>query len=384
MTIDPRPVVIAAARSPIAASGGRLSGCTVEDLAGPVIGEVLSRGLPGEAMGPGSIDAVLLGNCMGPGGNVARVSALAAGLSVDTAALTIDQQCSSGLAAVVAGAALVQADGGAVIAGGVESASTAPLRMWRDEEAGEPRPYERAPFTPTGWPDPDMGVAADLLAEQRGISRARQDEYAARSHERAVRSQQQGIYEGELVDILGVRVDDRPRTAFDAERLARFPAAFRDGGSVTAANSCGINDGCAAIVVVDPELHDRHALPGMRILSTAIVGVDPQLPGLGIVPAARTALQRAGLGWHDIDVIEFNEAFAAQILACCDELGIDDARVCAQGGALALGHPWGASGAVLITRLFSQLVVQQSGRVGLAAIAGGGGQGVAVVVERCP
>jgi acetyl-CoA C-acetyltransferase len=119
-------------------------------------------------------------------------------------------------------------------------------------------------------------------------------------------------------------------------------------------------------------------------VSSAVVGVDPQLPGLGIVPAARRALNQAGLRWDDIDVIEFNEAFAAQILACCDELGIQDSRVCPQGGALALGHPWGASGAVLMTRLFSQLVLQQEGRVGLAAIAGGGGQGVAVVVERCP
>lgn len=376
MSIDARPVVIAAARSPIAASGARLSGCTVEQLAAPVVARVAAAGAPLDSIG-----TIILGNCMGPGGNVARVCGLAAGLPVEAVALTVDQQCSSGLAAIVSGAAHVQAHGGAVVAGGVESASTAPVRMWRGEE---PRPYERAPFTPAGWPDPDMGVAADLLAEQRGISRARQDEYAVRSHERAVLAQQQGAFEAEIVEVAGVRMDDRPRPGFDVARLSRFPAAFREGGSVTAANSCGINDGCAAIALVDPAQHTRSQAPGLRILSSAMAGVEPQLPGLGIVPAARLALQRAGLDWSDVDVIEFNEAFAAQILACCDELAIDDSRVCPQGGALALGHPWGASGAVLMTRLFSQLVVQRAGRVGLAAIAGGGGQGVAVVVERCP
>jgi len=381
VTVDRRPVVVAAARSPIAASGGRLSGCTADRLAAPVLSEVAGWSAHG---GEGTPGAVVLGNCMGPGGNVARVSALAAGFPVDAAALTIDQQCSSGLAAVVVGAALVQTQGGVVIAGGVESASTAPLRMWRADGGVETQPYERAPFTPSGWPDPDMGVAADVLAEQRGISRARQDEYAARSHERAVQSQQAGLFEAEIVEVDGVRRDDRPREGFGVERLARFPAAFREDGSVTAANSSGINDGCAAIAIVDHEQRDRTRIPGLRILSAAMAGVDPQVPGLGIVPAAQQALQRAGLEWRDIDVIEFNEAFAAQILACCDELGIDDSRVCPQGGALALGHPWAASGAVLMTRLFSQLVIQHAGRVGLAAIAGGGGQGVAVVVERCP
>lgn len=380
MTIDRRPVVIAAARSPIAAAGGRLAGCTVEQLAAPV----LSRVATAVDVGAGDLQAVVLGNCMGPGGNVARISSLAAGLSEDVAALTVDQQCSSGLAAIVTGAALVQAHGGAVVAGGVESASTAPVRMWRGEDGGPGRPYERAPFTPAGWPDPDMGVAADLLAEQRRIPRTRQDEYAARSHQRAVQAQQAGLLDAEIVEIAGVRVDDRPRAGFDPVRLSRFPAAFREGGSVTAANSCGVNDGCAAVTLIDHEQYARDTVPGLRILSSAVAGVDPQMPGLGIVPAASRALLRAGLQWHDIDVVEFNEAFAAQILACCDELGIDDARVCPQGGALALGHPWGASGAILMTRLFSQLVDQEAGRFGLAAIAGGGGQGVAVVVQRCP
>lgn len=374
MSPDRQPVIIAAARSPIAASGGRLADLVVDDLAAPVISAV-SMNVP--------VDLVVLGNCMGPGGNVARVSALAAGLSPAVAAFTVDQQCASGLGAVAAAASHIAAQGGVAVAGGVESASTAPVRM-RVERAGEaPVAYRRAPFAPAGWPDPDMGVAADVLAEQRGISRARQDEYAARSHERAVDAQRRGLFAAEIIEVGGVHVDDRPREGFDVERLARFPAAFREGGSITAANSCGINDGSAAVAMVDPEVHARLGAPGLRVVAWASAGVDPGMPGLGIVPAAQHALKSAGMTWSDIDVIEFNEAFAAQILACCDDLGLADERVCAQGGALALGHPWGASGAVLVTRLFHQLVVQESGRTGLAAIAGGGGQGVAMVVERC-
>lgn len=377
MTDDRRPIIVAAVRSPITTSGGLLAGCTVEHLAAPVLARVAS------AVTPETAHTVVLGNCMGPGGNVARVSALAAGLPREAAAQTVDQQCASGLGAVVTGASLVTSQGGVVIAGGVESASTAPVRRWRGTEGDVGADYERAPFTPDGWPDPDMGLAADLTAQEHGISRARQDEYAARSHARAAESQRLGLFDDEIVAVRGVRLDERPRTGFGVERMARFPAAFRDGGTVTAANSCGINDGSAAVAMVDAETHARLGGPGVRVVSWAMVGVDPSRPGLGIVPAAEQALDRAGMRWRDIDVIEFNEAFAAQILACCDALAIDDARVCSEGGALALGHPWGASGAVLVARLFSQLVVRENGRTGLAAIAGGGGQGVAMVVERC-
>jgi len=375
VSADRHPVVVAAARTPITASGGALAGLGVEDLAAPVLARV-AEGL--------TVGTVVLGNCMGPGGNVARVSALAAGLPVDVAALTVDQQCASGLGAIAVAASMVASGGGVAVAGGVESASTAPIRMRRARDGEAPVAYDRAPFAPVGWPDPDMGYAADVLAEERGIPRLRQDEYAARSHARAVAAQRSGAFDTEIVEVGGVLADDRPRDGFGAERLARFPAAFRDGGTVTAANSCGINDGSAAVALVDSDVHARLGVPGLRIVSWASVGVDPGAPGLGIVPAAHQALDSAGLRWADVDVIEFNKAFASQILACCDELGLDDARVCAQGGALALGHPWGASGAVLMTRLFHQLVVQGIGRTGLAAIAGGGGQGVAMVVQRCP
>jgi acetyl-CoA C-acetyltransferase len=177
--------------------------------------------------------------------------------------------------------------------------------------------------------------------------------------------------------VAGVDRDERPRAGLTAERLARLRPAF--GGTHTAGSSCGINDGAAVVAVADAAT--AAGLPGLRVLATATAGLDPNRPGLSLVPAVRQALDRAGLALDDIDVVELNEAFAGQILACCRELDLDPERVCPQGGALALGHPWGASGAVLVVRLFTQLVGQGAGRYGLAAIAAGGGQGVAAVVE---
>ena len=372
------PVVVAALRTAIGTSGGALARVQAADLAAPVLA-ALAASVPGEPLRD-----VVLGNCMGPGGDVARVAALAAGLPVDVPALTVDRQCGSGLAAVGVGAALLRSSSGVVLAGGMESASTAPLRFWPGEP---PVRYERAPFAPAASGDPDMGWAADVLAEKGGVSRARQDAYAARSHARGSASRDAGTFDAEVVPVAGVARDERPRARLSAERLGRLRPAFRspaDGGTVTAGNACGVNDGAAAVALVDAETHRRLGVPGLRVLSTATAGVDPNLPGLGLVPATRQALSAVGLTLADVDVVELNEAFAGQVLACCDALSLDPERVCVEGGALALGHPWGASGAVLVVRLFSQLVRAGRGRYGLAAIAAGGGQGVAMVVERCP
>jgi acetyl-CoA C-acetyltransferase len=371
------PVIVAARRSPIGTAGRALAAVDAAGLAAPVL-RVLADGLPGLP-----VAEVVLGNCMGPGGNVARVAALAAGLPAEVPALTVDRQCGSGLAAITTATALVRETPGLVLAGGTESASTAPWRSWPAEADRPPRRYERAPFAPADIGDPDMGLAADLLAEERGVGRERQDAYAARSHARAHAAQQAGGFEAEIVPVGGVARDERPRADLSAQRLARLRPAFREDGTVTAGSSCGVNDGAAAVAVVDGGTAEGLGLPGLRVLATATAGVDPNRPGLGIVPAARAALDRSGRKLDDIDVVELNEAFAGQVLACCDELGLDPARVCPQGGALALGHPWGASGAVLVVRLFSQLVRQDRGELGLAAIAVGGGQGVAMVVQRC-
>jgi acetyl-CoA C-acetyltransferase len=188
-----------------------------------------------------------------------------------------------------------------------------------------------------------------------------------------------GHFAAEIVSVAGVDRDERPRPNMTATRLGRLPAAYREGGTVTAGNSCGINDGAAVLALA----RDAGGRPGLRILSTASTGVDPALPGIGLVPAVRTALRRADVRLDEIDVIEFNEAFAGQVLACCRDLDLDPQRVCPDGGALALGHPWGASGAVLGVRLFSQMIRDGRGELGLAAIAVGGGQGVAMVVEAC-
>jgi acetyl-CoA C-acetyltransferase len=364
---DELPVVVAALRTPIGTAGGSLAPVEAADLAAPVLAALAE--LVDEP-----VHDVVLGNCTGPGGNVARVASLTAGLGAAVPALTVDRQCGSGLAAVEVASALVRAARGLVLAGGVESASTSPTSG------------RRARFAPDSFGDPDMGYAADVLAQESGVSRERQDAYAARSHALAAATRDAGGFDAEIVPVGDVRRDERPRGGLTSERLSRLPPAFRsaaEGGTVTAGSSCGINDGAAAVALVDAATHRRLDVPGLRVLATATAGVDPRLPGLGLVPAAAAAMSRAQLLFADLDVIELNEAFAGQVLACCDAVDLDPDRVCVEGGALALGHPWGASGAVLVVRLFSQLVRAERGRYGLAAISVGGGQGVAMVVERC-
>ncbi len=372
------PVVVAAARTPIGTAGHSLATVPVEHLGAPVLSALLER----SGIEPGAVDDVVLGNCMGPGGNLARLTALTAGLPAAVPGVTVDRQCASGLAAVDLAARLVRTGADVVLAGGAESPSTAPWRSWPPVGDGEPQRYARAPFAPPGA-DLDMGLANDLLAAESGVTRERQDAHAVRSHALAMAAQEAGEYDAELVPIAGVRRDDRPRAGLTVQRLARFPAAFRDGGTITAGNSCGISDGAAAVAVVSAAAQRRLDLPGLRILASATAGVAPERPGIGIVPAVHQALEAAGCTLADVGVIEFNEAFAGQVLACCDALALDPARTCTEGGALALGHPWGASGAVLTVRLFTQMVTSGRGGLGLAAIAAGGGMGVAMVVEAC-
>jgi acetyl-CoA C-acetyltransferase len=377
VSAEDAPVLIAARRTPIGTAGRSLAALTAADLAAPVL-----RALADDLEPGADLRDVVLGNCMGPGGDVARVAALQAGLPAAVPGLTVDRQCGSGLAAIVLAVSMLRAEPGVVLAGGVESASTAPWRFWPPSGGGEPTRYERAPFAPASLGDPEMGEAADLLAREHGVPRSAQDEYAARSHARAVATQQSGGFDAEIVPVAGVTTDDRPRSGLSVQRLGRLRPAFLSDGTVTAGNSCGINDGAAVVTAVDAGTHRRLGVPGLRVLATATAGVPPDRPGLGIVPASQLALDRAGLTLDDVDVIEFNEAFAGQVLACCTVLGLDPARVCPEGGALALGHPWGASGAVLAVRLFTQLS-RRPGGYGLAAIAVGGGQGVAMVVQAC-
>src|SRR5829696_8061740 len=240
------PVIVAARRTAIGTAGRIFVGHTVDELAAPVLAAVANAVAPAGV----PIDDVVLGNCMGPGGDLARVAALRAGLGAHVPGATVDRQCGSGLDAVMQAASRVRGgDASLVLAGGAESASTAPHRRWPD--SGER--YTRAPFAPTGFPDPDMGQAADRLAALRSISRARQDEWAARSHARAAAAQAAGAFDAEIVAVDDVAHDDRPRAAMDLARLARFAPAFADAdsgvGTVTAGNSCGFSDGAAAMAV---------------------------------------------------------------------------------------------------------------------------------------
>jgi len=375
---DSTPVIVAARRTPIGTAGLALRDVDTTGLAAPVLGALRTdldhEGDPGH---------VVLGNCMGAGGNVARVASLAAGLDVSVPALTVDLQCGSGLAAITTAAAFVRSGTAEVVlAGGVESASTAPWRMWPPTDGGAPQRYSRAPFAPSDLGDPEMGAAADAVAARWGISRERQDAYAVRSHSRAASARAAGRFDDELVPLPQLDRDERVRSTLSAATLARLPTAFTTGGTVTAGNACGINDGAAAVAVVSEARRRADGIPGLACLGWETVGVDPNLPGVGPVPAIRNLLRRNDITLDDVGVIELNEAFAAQVLACCDELGLHDERVCIEGGALALGHPWGASGAVLAVRLFSQMVRHDGPELGIAAIAVGGGQGVAMLVRR--
>ncbi|WP_280253735.1 thiolase family protein [Nocardia abscessus] len=373
--MSPVPVLVAPRRTPIGNAGHGLADVTVVDLAAPVLRAVLAsvRGAGIDA----EVDDVVLGNCLGPGGDPARVAALRAGMGVHVPGVTVDRQCGSGLDAVMQAALRVRSGADElVLAGGVESASTAPWRFWPPTGDAEPVRYIRAPFAPQGFPDPDMGVAADDLARARGISRERQDAYAARSHTLAAGAD----FSAEIVPIGDVRRDERIRAGMTATRLARLRPSFGVEGTATAGNSCGISDGAAAMAVTTESM--AAGLPALRILGCAVAGSDPALPGLGPVPAIRKLLRRTGFRVEDLGVIEITEAFASVVLAVADELGLDESTICPQGGAIAMGHPWGASGAILLVRLASQMLAADGTALGLAACAIGGGQGIAVLVER--
>ncbi|MET3805363.1 acetyl-CoA C-acetyltransferase [Nakamurella sp. UYEF19] len=378
------PVIVSGRRTAIATAGHGFAGLGTTELAAPLLADAVaftaSLDLP--------VDDVILGNCLGAGGDVARVATLAAGLGVAVPAVTVDRQCGSGLDAVLQAAARVRSgDARLVLAGGVESASTAPWRSWPPVGDAAPIRYTRAPFAPPGFPDPDMGQAADELARRRGISRVRQDEYASRSHVLAAHSTAAGTFEVEILGVAGLLRDERPRSKMTVERLGRLRPTFTAAGSATAGNSCGISDGAAVVSVTTAE-HARVAgLPFFRILGAAVAGCDPAVPGLAIEAATRKLLQQSaiadnGITLADIGAIEITEAFASVALAAIDGLGLDGDLVCSDGGAIGLGHPWGASGAILVVRLMTRMSRPDGPPVGLAACAIGGGQGIAVLLEK--
>jgi 3-oxoadipyl-CoA thiolase len=387
-----RAVVLSAVRTPVGRYGGALSGIRPDDLAALAVAAAVERaGAP-----PGEIEDVYLG-CANQAGednrNVARMAALLAGLPESVAGVTVNRLCASGLAAVVSAChAVCAGDGDLFVAGGVESMSRAPLAMAKPDSAF-PRGNQVAYDTTLGWrfPNPrmeemfpleSMGETGENVAERWQISREDQDAFALASQQRWAQASEAGRFDDELVAVGDVGRDEHPRPDTSAERLAQLKPAFRSGGTVTAGNASGINDGAAALVIGSEErARDLGVEPLGSFVASAVAGVDPRVMGIGPVPAVQKLLTRAGVAVADLDLVELNEAFASQSLAVVRELGLDPSRVNVNGGAIAIGHPLGMSGARLVVTLLHELR-RRNGRYGLATLCIGVGQGQAALFER--
>ena len=384
-----RAVVISAVRTPIGRYGGGLAGIRPDDLAALAIRAAVDR----SGVDPAGIEDVYLG-CANQAGednrNVARMAALLAGLPDSVASVTVNRLCASGLSAAVVGAchAIAAGDGDLFVAGGVESMSRAPL-VTAKPDAAFPRGDRTLYDSTLGWrfPNPHleelfpletMGETGENVAERWEISREEQDAFALRSQQRwaAADSSDELVPAGEL------ERDEHPRPDTTAEKLASLKPAFRAGGTVTAGNSSGLNDGAAALVVASEEkARELGAEPLGTFVASAVAGVDPRVMGIGPVPAVRKLLARAGIEAADLDLVELNEAFASQSLAVVRELGLDEEKVNPNGGAIAIGHPLGMSGARLVVTLLHELR-RRRGRYGVATMCVGVGQGQAALFER--
>lgn len=398
-------VLVDAIRTPIGALGGALAAVRPDDLAALAIRTIVER----NALNPALVDEVYLG-CANQAGednrNIARMAVLLAGLPVEVPAVTLNRLCASGLAAVNTAARAIRAGEGEIfIAGGVESMSRAPYSLPKAAQAfpfGNLTAYDTA----LGWRYPNprmeelygteaMGETAENIADMTGISRAQQDAFAVESHRRAIAAIDAGIFAEEIIPVpipqkkgepVLVTTDERPRRDTSLESLARLRPAFRKDGSVTAGNSSGLNDGAAAVLVMSAERAAALGLkPLARVVSAAAAGVPPRIMGMGPVPATRKALERAGLQVADLGLVELNEAFAVQSLAVMGELGLAPEITNVNGGAIALGHPLGCSGARILTTLLHEMKrrAPQAKRpfYGLATLCVGVGQGEATIIE---
>jgi 3-oxoadipyl-CoA thiolase len=369
-----------------------LSGVRPDDLAGIAIAAAVERA----GVDEGAIEDVYFGAANQAGEdnrNVARMGALLAGLPDSVAGVTLNRLCASGLSAVVSAChAVLAGDAEIVVAGGVESMSRAPLVMAKPD-AAFPRGNQTVWDTTLGWrfPNPrleemfpleSMGETGENVAESYGVSRDEQDAFALRSQERWSAANAAGRFDDELVSVGEVVGDEHPRPETSAEALAKLRPAFRSGGTVTAGNASGINDGAAALVITgEDRARDLGVEPLGVFVGSAVAGVDPRVMGIGPIPAVRKLLERTGVAASDLDLVELNEAFASQSLVVVRELGLDEGKVNVNGGAIALGHPLGMSGARLVVSLLHELR-RRDGRYGLATLCVGVGQGVAALFER--
>jgi 3-oxoadipyl-CoA thiolase len=387
-----RAVVLSAVRTPVGRYGGALAHVRPDDLAARVIAASVERaGVPADA-----IEDVWFG-CANQAGednrNVARMAALLAGLPESVAGVTVNRLCASGLSAVVGACHAVAAgDGDLFVAGGVESMTRAPLVLAKPDQAF-PRGDQHVWDTTLGWrfPNPrlaerfpleSMGETGENVAERWGVSREDQDAFALRSQQRWAAADAAGTFADELIGVDGVERDEHPRPDTSAEKLAALKPAFRANGTVTAGNSSGINDGAAALVIASEERARELGLePLGAFVASAVAGVDPRIMGIGPVPAVEKLLARVGIDASQLDLVELNEAFASQSLVVIRELGLDEEKVNVNGGAIALGHPLGMSGARLVVTLLHELR-RRGGRYGLATLCVGVGQGQAALFER--
>jgi acetyl-CoA C-acetyltransferase len=384
-------VLAGALRTPLGDFGGTLKTIPAADLARLVMEEVVRR--LGESS---AIEKVIFGNCFSPlEQNVARVAAYQAGIPEDIPGFTINSTCGSSMQAVISAAQAVQCrEAQMVLAGGVESMSNAPYIMESARWGQRIRHLQAYDLLWKGMQEypigVGMGLTAENLAEKHGISREEQDAFAVQSHQRAAKAIREGKFKAEIIPVpakvkkepLLFETDEHVRPDVTVEQLAKLPAVFKKDGTVTAGNACGMNDAAAAALVTSREKARELGLdPLMRIKGYQVVGVDPNIMGIGPVPAIRGALARAGLQLSDIDRFEINEAFAAQYLACERELGLDRSKVNVYGSGIALGHPVGATGCRLLVTLFHGMVADNL-QLGVASLCAGGGMGFAVVLER--
>jgi acetyl-CoA acyltransferase len=394
--------VLDAVRTPIGKYRGALARVRPDDLAAEVVSALVTRQ---PALGE-RVDQVVLGSTNQAGEdnrNVARMALLLAGLPYDVAGVTVNRLCGSGLEAVgVAARMIALGEADVAIAGGVESMTRAPFSMPKPEE-----PFSRVPptiyDTTLGWRYPNprlaqrfdllgMGETAENVAKKFGITREEQDKFALESHHKASAAWERGLFADEIVPIripekkgasITFERDESPRPDSSLDKLAKLAPAFREGGSVTAGNSSPLNDGAAAVLLASENVVKELGLtPLLRYVASATVGVDPNYMGEGPIPATKKALARAGLRAPNVDLIELNEAFAAQSIACVRGMGVDPTRVNVRGGAIALGHPIGASGARIVTTLLHAMKSNEKARIGLATLCVGVGQGIATLFER--
>ncbi|MFC0473462.1 thiolase family protein [Halalkalibacter kiskunsagensis] len=383
-------VIVSAVRTAIARQGGALATLAAHEFGAIVLTEAIKR----VNIAPSKVDDIILGNVSGGGGNIARLTALQAGFPLEITGLTIDRQCGSGMNSVLLAAQAIKAgEGDIYIAGGTESLSHAPYLMDRPTKAYPTTlpQFRTAQLSPKFIGDPPMGITAETLAETYAITRQEQDEFAFRSQKRMANAMKEGYFTEQIVPItiptrkgapFVFAEDEHPRPDTTIEGLSQLPPVFKQNGTVSAGNSSGLNDGAAALVVMSREkAHQCGIKPLAVVRESTVCGVDPTIMGIGPVPAVRKLLAKIGKTLDEIDIIECNEAFAAQTLAVIRELSFPTAKLNVNGGAIAHGHPLGATGAILMVKTIHELI-RRKAKLGLITACIGGGQGIAALVEH--